>query len=140
MIQPSQGIISLIGFTLSDQWELFRIHKLHFILNLSSAGLTPAWWLAPLSTLSALLASLTLLAILRVRIPSQQPSMVEDQPSRHLIDPWMDRLLVATILISSITSLLSTIPGVERPSWLFLALQGFTYTSAALYYASLKED
>lgn len=140
MIQPSQGIISLIGFTLSDQWELFRIHKLHFILNLSSAGLTPAWWLAPLSTLSALLASLTLLVILRVRIPSQQPSMGEDQPSRHLIDPWMDRLLVTTILISSITSLLSTIPGVERPSWLFLALQGFTYTSAALYYASLKED
>ncbi|HDI53049.1 MAG TPA: hypothetical protein ENF89_02730 [Candidatus Bathyarchaeota archaeon] len=101
--------------------------------------MTPAWWLAPLSTLSALLASLTLLAILRVRMPPQ-PSMGEDQPSRHLIDPWMDRLLVSTILLSSITSLLSTIPGVERPSWLFLALQGFTYTSAALYYASLRED
>jgi hypothetical protein len=100
----------------------------------------PLWWLAPLSALSALLTSLSLLALLRGRWLSRLSALGVVQTPKHIIDPWMDRLLVATILLSSITSLLSSIPGVERPSWLFLVLQGFTYTSAALYYASLREE
>ena len=98
------------------------------------------WWLAPLSALTALLASLTLLALVRGRWLAELLLIDVDQPPRRVIDPWMDRLLVATILLSALTSLLSTIPGVERPSWIFLALQGFTYTAAALYYASIREE
>jgi len=53
-----------------------------------------------------------------------------------VISTWVTHLFIAMVLISAAIYLISQCPGFQSPSWLGLVLQGFTYGSAYLFYAS----
>jgi hypothetical protein len=50
--------------------------------------------------------------------------------------PWVTRIFIAIVLQCAAIYLISAYPGAESPFWLGIVLQGFTYGSAAVYYAS----
>lgn len=52
------------------------------------------------------------------------------------VDAWVTRLFIALVLLCAAFYLISQFPGVQSPFWLGIVLQGFTYGSAALFYAS----
>jgi hypothetical protein len=52
------------------------------------------------------------------------------------LNTWTTRLFIAIVLQSAALFLVSQFPGIQSPLWLGIALQGFTYGSAALFYAS----
>lgn len=52
------------------------------------------------------------------------------------LNTWVTRLFIAIVLQCAALFLVSQFPGIQSPSWLGMVLQGFTYGSAALFYAS----
>lgn len=56
------------------------------------------------------------------------------------LDTWMTRVFVAMVLQCAALSLISQYPASRSPLWLGLALQGFTYASAAVYHLSDRGD
>jgi len=52
------------------------------------------------------------------------------------LNTWVTRLFIAIVLQCAALFLVSQFPGIQSPFWLGMALQGFTYGSAALFYAS----
>ena len=56
--------------------------------------------------------------------------------SRTGVDRWVTRLFIAIVLQCAALYLMSQFPGMKSPFWLGIVLQGFTYGSAALFYAS----
>jgi hypothetical protein len=53
---------------------------------------------------------------------------------------WVTRIFIAIVLQCTALYLMSRFPGMESPFWLGIVLQGFTYGSAALFYASGKNE
>jgi hypothetical protein len=56
--------------------------------------------------------------------------------SPQRLNTWVTRLFIAIVLQCAALFLVSQFPGIQSPSWLGMALQGITYGSAALFYAS----
>ena len=56
------------------------------------------------------------------------------------LNTWVTRIFIAIVLQCTALYLMSRFPGMESPFWLGIALQGFTYGSAALFYASGKNE
>ena len=56
------------------------------------------------------------------------------------LNVWVTRIFIAIVLQCTALYLMSTFPGMESPFWLGIVLQGFTYGSAALFYASGKNE
>ncbi|RLI09529.1 hypothetical protein DRO42_04010 [Candidatus Bathyarchaeota archaeon] len=52
------------------------------------------------------------------------------------LGPWVTRIFVAIVLQCAAIYLISAYPGTRSPFWLGIILQGFTYGSAAVFYAS----
>jgi hypothetical protein len=52
------------------------------------------------------------------------------------LNTWVTRLFIAIVLQCAALFIASQFPGIQSPFWLGMALQGFTYGSAALFYAS----
>jgi hypothetical protein len=52
------------------------------------------------------------------------------------LNTWVTRLFIAIVLQCAALFLVSQFPGFQSPLWFGMALQGFTYGSAALFYAS----
>lgn len=52
------------------------------------------------------------------------------------LSPWVTRIFVAIVIQCAAIYLISAYPGTDSPFWLGIILQGFTYGSAAVYYAS----
>lgn len=52
------------------------------------------------------------------------------------LSPWVTRIFIAIVLQCAAIYLISAYPGTESPFWLGIVLQGFTYGSAAVCYAS----
>ena len=55
------------------------------------------------------------------------------------LNPWVTRIFIAIVLQCAAIYLVSAYPGTGSPFWLGITLQGFTYGSAAVYYASWGE-
>jgi len=55
------------------------------------------------------------------------------------LDKWVTRLFIAIVLQCAALYLMSQLPGVQSPFWLGIVLQGYSYGSAALFYASGNE-
>ena len=60
--------------------------------------------------------------------------------SISMLTPWLTRLFIAIVLLCATIYLISAYPGTESPFWLGIVLQGFTYGSAAVYYASWSRE
>ena len=56
------------------------------------------------------------------------------------LSPWVTRIFIAIVLQCAAIYLISAYPGTESPFWLGIVLQGFTYGSAAVCYASWGRD
>lgn len=56
--------------------------------------------------------------------------------ARSRLSPWVTRIFIAIVLQCAAIYLISAYPGTKSPFWLGIILQGFTYGSAAVYYAS----
>jgi hypothetical protein len=56
------------------------------------------------------------------------------------LNVWVTRIFIAIVLQCTALYLMSRFPGMESPFWLGIVLQGFTYGSAALFYASGKNE
>lgn len=72
-----------------------------------------------------------------VQAPPRTPSLNE---GGYSIDTWATRIFIAIVLQCVALFLLSQLPGFQSPFWLGIVLQGYTYCSAALFYASGKDD
>jgi len=71
------------------------------------------------------------------------PTRAQTQPHQRIgvggpqsFNTWTTRLFIGIVLQSAVLFLISQFPGIQSPYWLGMALQGFTYGSAALFYAS----
>ena len=62
------------------------------------------------------------------------------QPRRSRLSSWVTRIFVAIVLQCAAIYLISAYPGTRSPFWLGVILQGYTYGSAAVYYASWGND
>lgn len=67
---------------------------------------------------------------------STQPLHSLGNGASRCVDSWVTRLFIAIVLQCAALYLISQFPGVRSPFWLGVVLQGFTYGSAALFYAS----
>lgn len=56
------------------------------------------------------------------------------------LSTWVTRIFIAIALQCAAIFLLSQFPGFQSPFWLGIVLQGYTYGSAFLFYASGWED
>ena len=66
----------------------------------------------------------------------EKPGAIFSERENDWISTWVTRLFIAIVLISATIYLVSQCPGFQSPFWLGLVLQGFTYGSAYLFYAS----
>lgn len=74
-------------------------------------------------------------------IPVQAPSRTSSlNEGGYSIDTWPTRIFIAIVLQCVALFLLSQLPGFQSPFWLGIVLQGYTYGSAALFYASGMDD
>ncbi len=58
----------------------------------------------------------------------------------YSVNAWATRTFIAIILLCVALFLLSQLPGFQSPFWLGIVLQGYTYCSAALFFASVRGD
>lgn len=72
--------------------------------------------------------------------PLPQPPFGPSGGLPQWLNPWVSRLFVAIVLQCAALYLLSQFPGFESPFWLGIVLQGYTYGSSALFYASGRDD
>lgn len=72
--------------------------------------------------------------------PLPQPPFDPDGGLPQWLNPWVTRLFIAIVLQCAALYLLSQFPSFESPFWLGIVLQGYTYGSAALFYASGRGD
>ena len=56
------------------------------------------------------------------------------------LSPWMTRIFIAIVALCAAVYLISAYPGTENPFWLGIVLQFFIYGSAALCYASWRNE
>ena len=56
------------------------------------------------------------------------------------LNTWVNRIFIAIVLQCAAIYLISAYPGTRSPFWLGITLQGFTYGSAAVYYASWGKE
>lgn len=56
------------------------------------------------------------------------------------IGSWVTRVFISIVLLSAGIYLLSQFPSFQSPFWLGLVLQGFTFGSAYLFYASGDDE
>jgi len=56
------------------------------------------------------------------------------------LSSWVNRIFIAIVLQCAAIYLISSYPGTRSPFWLGVILQGFTYGSAAVYYASWGKE
>jgi len=56
------------------------------------------------------------------------------------LSPWMTRIFIAIVALCTAVYLISAYPGMESPFWLGIVLQFFIYGSAALCYASWRNE
>jgi len=75
-------------------------------------------------------------------LSSDYPTIGElvDNSSGQSLNKWVTRIFIAIVLQCSALYLMSQYPGMKSPFWLGIVLQGFTYGSAALFYASGKKE
>lgn len=90
--------------------------------------------LAPTSMASTPL-SYTSLERMDLHSPSGSAEM-----TRSKLSNWVTRIFIAIVLQCAAIYLISAYPGTQSPFWLGITLQGFTYGSAAVYYASWGKD
>jgi hypothetical protein len=113
------------------------------------SALSCQWWfigLLSLAVLSSVLAALSFRSRTRAHVnrDMRQPVLQcegEVLPSRGLGDPngverCIDLAFVSIVVLCAALFLLSQLPGWESPVWLGLALQAFTYFSAAIFQVS----
>jgi hypothetical protein len=68
-------------------------------------------------------------------------AIVESENEQYdRLNIWVSRIFIAIVLQCTALYLMSRFPGTESPFWLGIVLQGFTYSSAALFYASGKNE
>ena len=72
--------------------------------------------------------------------PLPQPPFGPGGGLPQWLNPWVTRLFIAIVLQCAALYLLSQFPSFESPFWLGIVLQGYTYGSAALFYASGRDD
>jgi hypothetical protein len=72
--------------------------------------------------------------------PLPQPPFGSGGGLPQWVNPWVTKLFIAIVLQCAALYLLSQFPGFECPFWLGIVLQGYTYGSAALFYASGRDD
>lgn len=79
---------------------------------------------------------------LETGLSSDYPTIGElvDNSSGQSLNKWVTRIFIAIVLQCSALYLMSQYPGMKSPFWLGIVLQGFTYGSAALFYASGKKE
>ena len=71
----------------------------------------------------------------------KHPAIVESENEQFDgLNVWVTRIFIAIVLQCTALYLMSRFPGMESPFWLGIVLQGFTYGSAALFYASGKNE
>lgn len=75
-------------------------------------------------------------------LPSGYPTVGEliDVDRGQGLNKWVTRIFIAIVLQCAALYLMSQYPGMESPFWLGIVLQGFTYGSAALFYASGQKE
>jgi len=74
-------------------------------------------------------------------IATKYPAIVESENEQYDgLNVWVTRIFIAIVLQCTALYLMSRFPGMESPFWLGIVLQGFTYGSAALFYASGKNE
>lgn len=74
-------------------------------------------------------------------IITKYPAIAESENKQFDgLNVWVTRIFIAIVLQCTALYLMSTFPGMESPFWLGIVLQGFTYGSAALFYASGKNE
>ena len=74
-------------------------------------------------------------------IVSELPALVESEDGQvDGLNVWVTRIFIAIVLQCTALYLMSRFPGMDSPFWLGIVLQGFTYSSAALFYASGKNE
>ena len=56
------------------------------------------------------------------------------------LSPWMIRIFITIVALCTVVYLISAYPGTESPFWLGIVLQFFIYGSAALCYASWRNE
>ena len=78
----------------------------------------------------------TSLAAVGIRRTSIVLSSMSMDEGFSWVNVWVTRLFIAIVLISAALFLVSQYPGLQSPFWLGLALQGFTYSSAFIFYVS----
>lgn len=113
------------------------------------SALSCQWWfigLLSLAVLSSVLAALSLRSRARAHVnrDMRRPILLSEGevlPSRVLGDPtsverYIDLAFVAIVVLCAALFLLSQLPGWQSPVWLGLALQAFTYFSAAIFHVS----
>jgi hypothetical protein len=101
-------------------------------LGWGSPGLGPSYVETSLAAGSSLGAGL----------PSDYPTVGEliDGDRGKALNKWVNRIFIAIVLQCTALYLMSQYPGMESPFWLGIVLQGFTYGSAALFYASGQKE
>ncbi|KON31280.1 hypothetical protein AC482_01265 [miscellaneous Crenarchaeota group-15 archaeon DG-45] len=126
------------------------------------------WWILGLYSLAALFMLLSALflasyrALRRGSLPRSAGAALSSNPmestalgytalegvalrssagaSGSRLGPWVTRIFIAIVLQCAAIYLISTYPGMGSPFWLGVALHGFTYGSAAVYYVSWGEE
>jgi hypothetical protein len=74
-------------------------------------------------------------------IITKYPAIVESETGQFDgLNVWVTRIFIAIVLQCSALYLVSRFPGMESPFWFGIVLHGFTYGSAALFYASGKNE
>jgi len=75
-------------------------------------------------------------------LSSDYPTIGElvDKGSGQSLNKWVARIFIAIVLQCAALYLMSQYPGMKSPFWLGIVLQGFTYGSAALFYASGQKE
>jgi hypothetical protein len=81
--------------------------------------------------------SLDYTALKRMEVMSSYIATVSKRPK---LNTWVTRIFIAIVLQCAAIYLISTFPGTRSPFWLGITLQGFTYGSAAVYYASWGKE
>lgn len=81
--------------------------------------------------------SLEFMALKRVKVMSNSIATVTMQSK---LNTWVTRIFIAIVLQCAAIYLISMLPGTRSPFWLGITLQGFTYGSAAVYYASWGKE
>lgn len=81
--------------------------------------------------------SLEYTALKRIEVKSDSIATVPKQPKLNI---WVTRIFIAIVIQCAAIYLISTFPGTRSPFWLGISLQGFTYGSAAVYYASWGKE